>query len=93
LQVIRHSGLCKPTIARVALCTGGGAGLAAKAVRAGADIYIASDFKYNDFIDADGRIIVADIGHFESEDYAIDLLYDVITKKLPTFAVRKSERS
>ncbi|MCC8034945.1 MAG: Nif3-like dinuclear metal center hexameric protein [Rikenellaceae bacterium] len=93
LEVIRHSRLCKPSVGRIALCTGAGASLAGKAVRAGADIYIASDFKYNDFIEADGRIIVADIGHFESEYCAIDLLYDIITKKIPTFAVRKSERS
>ncbi|MCC8019339.1 MAG: Nif3-like dinuclear metal center hexameric protein [Rikenellaceae bacterium] len=93
LDVIRHSALCRDTVCRVALCTGAGANLTGKAVRSGADIYIAADFRYNDFIDADGRIIVADIGHFESEYCAIDLLYDVITKKLPTFAVRKSVNS
>ncbi|MCD8102837.1 MAG: Nif3-like dinuclear metal center hexameric protein [Alistipes sp.] len=93
LDVIRHSALCRDTVGRVALCTGAGANLTGKAVRSGADIYIAADFRYNDFIDADGRIIVADIGHFESEYCAIDLLYDVITKKLPTFAVRKSVNS
>ncbi|MCD7970951.1 MAG: Nif3-like dinuclear metal center hexameric protein [Alistipes sp.] len=93
LDVVRHSALCKDRISRVALCTGGGASLAGKACKAGTDIYIASDFKYNDFIDADGRFIVADIGHYESEYCAIDLLYEIITKKLPTFAVRKSEKS
>lgn len=93
LDVIRHSDLCRDTVKRVSLCTGAGASLAGKAVGAGSDIYIAADFKYNDFIDADGRIIVADIGHFESEYCAVDLLYDVIRKKMPTFALRKSTNS
>ncbi len=93
LKVIRHSDLCRETVQRVALCTGAGASLiqAAKAVEA--DIYIAADFKYNDFLDADGRLIVADVGHFESEYCAIDLLYDIITKKIPTFALHKSVKS
>ena len=52
-----------------------------------------ADFKYNDFFGPDGRLVVADVGHFESEYCAIDLLYDIITKKIANFAVRKSERS
>lgn len=93
LQVIRHSGICRKTVSTIAVCTGSGASLINTAANAGADVYIAADFKYNDFIDADGRLIIADIGHFESEYCAIDLLYGIITKKLPTFAVRKSVNS
>ena len=93
LRVIRHSELCRETVCRVALCTGAGASLIPAAKAVGADIYIAADFKYNDFLDADGRLIVADVGHFESEYCAIDLLYDIITKKMPTFALRKSAKS
>lgn len=93
LSVVRHSDICKPTVETVALCTGSGASLIDTAAEAGADLYIAADFKYNDFLDADSRLIVADIGHFESEYCAIDLLYDIITKKIPTFALRKSGNS
>lgn len=93
LQVIRHSDICRDTISRVSVCTGSGASLIDAAARAEADIYIAADFKYNDFLDADSRLIIADIGHFESEYCAIDLLYDIITKKITTFALHKSEHS
>lgn len=93
VKVIRHSDICRPKVKRVAICSGSGASLIEAAAAAGADIYIAADFKYNSFLDADKRLIVADVGHFESEYCAIDLLYDVITKKIPTFAIRKSENS
>ncbi len=90
---IRHSALCYDTVHRVALCTGAGGSLIGRAFSAGAEVYLAADFKYNHFLDADGRLIVADIGHFESEYCAIDLLYDIITKKIATFAIHKSVQS
>lgn len=93
LSVIRYSDPCRETIRKVALCTGAGASLIDTAAATGADIYIAADFKYNDFLDADRRLIVADIGHFESEYCAIDLLFDIITKKISTFALHKSAES
>ena len=61
--------------------------------RAGADVYLSADFKYNDFLDADRELVIADIGHFESEYCAIDLIYEIIRKKMPTFALHKSMRS
>lgn len=93
VEVIRHSDICRAMISRVAICTGSGASLMAAARDSGADIYISADFKYNDFIDADNNIIIADIGHFESEYCAIEVLYDIITKKITTFALHKSENS
>ena len=60
---------------------------------AGADIYITADMKYNDFMTPDKALTVADIGHFESEYCAIQLIFDILSKNLCTFAVRKSERS
>ncbi len=93
VQVIRHSDFCRETVSRVALCTGAGASLIDTAAAAGADLYLAADFKYNDFLDADKRLVVADIGHFESEYCAIDLLFDIITKKIATFALHKSKKS
>lgn len=93
LKSLRYSDITRPEVKRIALCTGSGASEIENAVRAGADLYMAADFKYNNFLDADKRIIIADIGHFESEYCAIDLLYDIITKKIPNFALRKSENS
>ena len=57
-----------------------------EAKQQGADIFITSDFKYHEYFDADGEIIIADIGHFESEKYTIELLYELIINNFSTFA-------
>lgn len=93
LKVVRHSDILPGEACSVAVCTGSGASLIEIAAQAGADIYIAADFKYNDFFRADRRLTICDIGHFESEYCAIDLLYDIITKKLTTFALHKSVKA
>lgn len=90
---IRYSDIARSEVRRVALCTGAGASLIPDALRAGAELYITADLKYNDFMTPGKGLIVADIGHFESEYCAIQLLFDVLSKNLRTFAVRKSERS
>ena len=74
----------------VAVCTGAGRSLIDDAMAAGADLYVTADLRYNDFMAGDGRMILADIGHFESEFCAIRILFDIISKNLHTFAVRKS---
>lgn len=93
LKVIRHSDITPAMAKRVALCTGSGGFLIDTAAAAGADIYVTADLRYNDFFRADGRLTVCDIGHFESEYCAIDLLFDIIRKKLTTFALHKSAKS
>ncbi len=93
VKAIRHSDITTSAVRRVAVCTGAGASLIGDARRAGADIYITADLKYNDFMTPDKALTVADIGHFESEYCAIELLFDILSKNLCTFAVRKSERS
>lgn len=93
VKVIRYSDTATSAVRRVAVCTGAGASLIGEACRAGADIYITADLKYNDFMTPDKVLTVADIGHFESEYCAIELLFDILSKNLCTFAVRKSERS
>lgn len=93
LQCIRYSDLTRPLTRRVAICTGAGASMMSDAKRAGADVYISSDFKYNDFLDADRELVIADVGHFESEYCAINLIYEIIRKKIATFALHKSVHS
>ena len=93
VKAIRHSDTATSAVRRVAVCTGAGASLIGDARRAGADIYITADLKYNDFMTPDKALTVADIGHFESEYCAIEILFDILSKNLRTFAVRKSERS
>lgn len=89
VEALRHSTVRTPQVQRVAICSGSGGGLIEEAERAGADIYIAADFKYHDFVDAD-RMVLVDVGHFESEICAIEILFDILSKKITTFAPRKS---
>ena len=58
-----------------------------KSLRQNADVFITGDYKYHEFFDADGQIIIADIGHFESEQFTIELLHEIIIEKFPTFAL------
>jgi dinuclear metal center YbgI/SA1388 family protein len=88
---IKHTELCKDKIKKVAVCGGSGSFLLNKAKAAGADIFISGDFKYHQFFDADNKIIIADIGHFESEQFTLEIFYDLIIKKIPKFAVYLTE--
>ena len=90
LPLIRHTALTGRPVKKVALCGGAGSFLVSKALAANADIYITGDMKYHEFFDANGRLIIADIGHFESEQFTIDLLAGVLQEKFPTFAVLKT---
>lgn len=92
VEAIRYSDLPSEDamVRRVAICTGSGGSMISEAIAAGADLYITAEIKYNDFMRGDSKMIVADIGHFESEFCAINILFDILSKKMCTFAVRKS---
>jgi dinuclear metal center YbgI/SA1388 family protein len=90
LKVLKHTALRSKPVKSVALCGGSGAFLIPKAVAMGADFYITSDIKYHEFFNAGTGTVVADIGHYESEQYTIDLLHNLVAKKFPTFAVLKT---
>jgi dinuclear metal center YbgI/SA1388 family protein len=87
---IRYTGLLGKPIQKVAICGGAGSFLIKKAIKNKADIYITGDVKYHEFFDAEEKIVVADIGHYESEQFTVELLCDLLLKKFPTFAVLKS---
>lgn len=91
--VIKHTKLTGKMIKKVALCGGSGSFLTSEALRQNADIFISADFKYHDFFAAEGKIILADIGHYESEQYTSALLVEIIQEKFPTFAVRLTENN
>ena len=91
VHTIRHTNLLNKKIKRVALCGGSGSSFLSDAISADADVYISGDFKYHEFFDAENRILIADIGHFESEQFTKDIFYEIITKKIPTFAVQISD--
>lgn len=90
-EVIRHTTICTPTIQRVAVCGGSGSFLTDKAINRGADIYITGDYKYHDFFNAENKIIIADIGHYESEQYTKEIFYELLIKKISNFAVQFSK--
>lgn len=89
-KCVRYTPLIKRPIKKVAICGGSGSFLLLNAIQAGADAFVSADFKYHEFFDADGRILVADIGHFESEQYTKDLLKEVLEEKFPSFAINFS---
>ena len=91
LPIVRHTKLRKKLISRVALCGGAGSFLISNALSSKADIYITGDMKYHEFFDADGQMVIADIGHFESEQFTVNLLQEILVEKFPTFAVLKTE--
>jgi dinuclear metal center YbgI/SA1388 family protein len=88
---IRYSDLSGRLVRNVALCGGSGAAILKDAMASGADAFITADIKYHGFFDAGKKILLADIGHFESEKFTTEILYDLIIKKFPKFAVRFSE--
>ena len=90
VKALRHGDIVKPQISKVAICTGSGGSLIDEARKSGADLYLTADLRYNDFMRHENAIILADMGHFESEYCAIQILFDILSKKIPIFAVRKS---
>ena len=91
VPVVRHTRLTRRPVQRVAVCGGAGSFLIPKALAERADFYITADVKYHEFFDANDRMVVADVGHFESEQYTVELLFEVLLEKFRNFAVLKSE--
>lgn len=91
IPVVRHSPLRHQKIKRVALLGGSGASFLRFAISEKADIFLTADIKYHEFFIPEGRIVMADIGHYESEQYTKELFKEILTKKLTTFAARISE--
>ena len=86
----RHSPFTGKSIREVAICGGSGAFLIKDAIAYGADVFITGEAKYNDFYDVEDQILLAVIGHYESEICTKDIFYNIISKKFPTFAVHFS---
>jgi dinuclear metal center YbgI/SA1388 family protein len=89
-KVLRHSPLLNKPFMKVAVCGGSGSFLIHKAISSGADLFITGDMKYHQFFDADEKIVIADIGHYESEQFTTEIFYEVLTKNLPNFAIHFS---
>jgi dinuclear metal center YbgI/SA1388 family protein len=90
VDCIRHTPFLNRPVKRVAVCGGSGSFLIRTAIQQKADIYVTADVKYHEFFDAEGKILLADIGHYESEQFTIGLIHDLLVEKFPTFAVLKT---
>ena len=88
VQMIRHTEIIHKKIQKVALCGGSGSFLLPDAKKAKADIFVTADFKYHQFFDAEKSMIIADIGHFESEQFTLEIFYDLLVKNFSNFAIR-----
>lgn len=84
---VRYTALRDKKVKNIAICGGSGSFLLGDAIKSGADVFVTADFKYHQFFDAENRIIIADIGHYESEQFTVELFYEILKKKFSTFAV------
>jgi len=89
--VVKHTALLGKPVEKVAVCGGAGSFLLSNAIAVGAGVFVSADFKYHQFFDAENKIVIADVGHFESEQFTKELFYELLTKKFPKFAVHFTE--
>jgi hypothetical protein len=90
---IRHTSLLGKPVRKIAVCGGSGSFLLRNAIGAGADMFVTADYKYHQFFDAEQKIVIADIGHYESEQYTSEIFHAILTKKYPNFAILLSNLS
>jgi dinuclear metal center YbgI/SA1388 family protein len=93
LKIIKHTAILKQKIQKIAVCGGSGSFLTRNAIGSKADVFISADYKYHEFFDADNKIMIVDIGHFESEKYTIDLIFDLISNNFSNFALHCTKLS
>ncbi len=91
LPLIKHTALGNKPIKKVAVCGGAGSFLLPDAIRAGADAFITADYKYHEFFDAENKLIICDIGHYESEVFTKDLIISYLSEKFSNFAILESQ--
>lgn len=90
-QIIKHTAFLGRQVNTVAVCGGSGSFLLNDAIKQQADIFISGDFKYHEYFNAEGRILIVDAGHYETEHHVKDVFYELLKEKFPTFAFRISE--
>lgn len=90
---IRHSQLLQKPIQKVAVLGGAGSFAIKNAIQAGADAFLTADLKYHQFYEAENQLLLADIGHFESERYTKNYIVDFLRKKILNFAIIFSEEN
>jgi len=91
VECLRHTSLLNKKVSRIAVCGGSGSSYLKYAIAAKADVFITGDFKYHEFFNAENKIVIADIGHYESEFFTKELFYDILTKNNTNFAVHLTD--
>ena len=86
VKMIKHSNFLKKNIKRVAVLGGSGSFAIEDAIKAGTDCFLTADLKYHDYFKAENKILLVDIGHYESEQYTKELILNFLRKKIPKFA-------
>jgi dinuclear metal center YbgI/SA1388 family protein len=90
LPLIKYNGNLDNRVATIALCGGSGSFLIRDAMKAGAQVFLTADLKYHDYFLPEGKMVLGDIGHYESEQFSKDLIAQVLMKKFPNFAALKT---
>ena len=90
IDIIRHSSLNNKKIRTIGVLGGSGASGIKAAMSAKCDAYITGDVKYHDFFFAEGKMLICDIGHFESEQFVVQQLFEILSEKFTTFAIAKT---
>ena len=90
IQCIRHNQLCGREIRRVALCGGAGGFLLPNAIAQGADAFLTGEMRYHDYFGHEGDLLIAEMGHYESEQYTVDLLAEVLNSRFPELKIVKT---
>lgn len=90
---VRHTKLLGKNVKKIALCGGSGSFLLKNAINCKSDFYVSSDFKYHEFFDAESKLVIADIGHYESEQFTTEIFYEVLSNKFTNFATYLTEKN
>ena len=90
IQCIRHNRLSGRGIHRVALCGGAGGFLLSQAVAQGADAFLTGEMRYHDYFDYEGELLMVEMGHYESEQYTVDIFADILGKRFPELKIVKT---
>lgn len=90
---VRHTNLLNKKVKKIAVCGGSGSFLLNDAIIQKADVFVTGDYKYHQFFDAENTIVIADVGHYESEQFTNELIYEILIEKIPNFAIRLSKKN
>ena len=93
LKDIFENKILNEDISKIAVCGGSGGFLVNDAIKKGADVFITSDFKYHDFFEANNKIVLVDIGHYESEQFTKDLIFEFLNKNLINIALHLTDEN